>query len=67
MLHRLSSITHKEFLHIIRDPRTLAIMFLMPVVQLVLLGYAATTDVKHLAMAVLDQDRTPSSRHLIEA
>jgi ABC-2 type transport system permease protein len=67
MLSRLSSITHKEFLHIIRDPRTLAIMFLMPVVQLILLGYAATTDVKHLAMAVLDQDRTPTSRQLIEA
>ena len=53
MLVRILSIIRKEFLHIIRDPRTLAVMFLIPVVQLVLLGYAATTDVKHLATAVL--------------
>lgn len=67
MLVRVLSITRKEFLHIVRDPRTLAVMFLMPVMQLLLLGYTATTDVKHLATAVLDGDRTPSSRALIEA
>jgi ABC-2 type transport system permease protein len=64
---RILSITRKEFLHILRDPRTLAVMFLIPVVQLLLLGYAATTDVKHLSTAVLDQDRTPRSRELVEA
>jgi ABC-2 type transport system permease protein len=64
---RVLSITRKEFLHILRDPRTLAVMFLIPVVQLVLLGYAATTDVKHLSMAVWDQDRTASSRALVDA
>jgi ABC-2 type transport system permease protein len=67
MFVRILSITRKEFLHIVRDPRTLAVMFLIPIVQLLLLGYAATTDVKHLATAVLDQDRTPHSRDLIEA
>jgi ABC-2 type transport system permease protein len=67
MLVRILSITRKEFLHIVRDPRTLAVMFLIPIVQLLLLGYAATTDVKHLATAVLDQDRTPRSRDLAEA
>jgi len=64
---RLLPIVRKEFIHIVRDPRTLAIMFLIPVVQLILLGYAATTDIKHLATAVLDADRTPQSRQLIEA
>jgi ABC-2 type transport system permease protein len=64
---RTLSITRKEFLHIFRDPRTLAIIFLIPVVQLLMLGYAATTDVKHLATAVLDQDHTHGSRQLIEA
>jgi ABC-2 type transport system permease protein len=64
---RILSITRKEFLHIIRDPRTLAVMFLIPIVQLILLGYAATTDVKHLTTAVWDQDRTPRSRELLEA
>ena len=68
MIARLLSIARKELLHIFRDPRTLAIiMFLMPVMQLLLLGYAATTDVRHLATAVLDQDRTARSRALIEA
>lgn len=67
MILRTLTITRKEFLHIIRDPRTLAVMFLIPVVQLVLLGYAATTDINHLATAVWDQDRTARSRELIEA
>jgi ABC-2 type transport system permease protein len=67
VFYRILSITRKEFLHIVRDPRTLAVMFLIPVVQLLLLGYAATTDVKHLPMAVLDQDRTARSRELVEA
>jgi len=57
----------KELLHIVRDRRTLAVMFLIPVVQLFLLGYAATSDIKHLRTAVLDRDRTPQSRELIAA
>ncbi len=67
VLVRIFAVTRKEFLHIIRDPRTLAVMFLIPVIQLVLLGYAATTDVKHLATAVWDQDKTARSRELVEA
>jgi ABC-2 type transport system permease protein len=42
-------------------------MFLIPIVQLFLLGYAATTDVQHLRTAVLDRDLTPQSRELIAA
>jgi ABC-2 type transport system permease protein len=56
----------KEFTHIFRDPRTLAVMFLIPVIQLILLGYAATTDVDHISTAVFDQDRTAQSRELID-
>ena len=67
MIVRILSVTRKEFLHIIRDPRTLAVMFLIPIVQLILLGYAATTDVKHLRTAIWDQDRTQRSRELMEA
>lgn len=66
-LNRTVAVMHKEFLHIRRDPRVLAVMFLIPVVQLVLLGYAATTDVEHLPTAVLDRDRTRQSRELLEA
>ncbi len=67
MLTRTLSIARKEFLHIIRDPRTLATMFLIPIMQLMLLGYAATNDVGHVIMAVLDWDRTPESRALVDA
>lgn len=64
---RTWAITRKEFIQIVRDPRTLAVMFLIPIIQLVLLGYAATTNVDHLRTAVLDQDKSPESRELIKA
>ncbi len=64
---RLLPIMRKEFIHIIRDPRTLVVMFLTPLIQLILFGYAATSDVRNISMAVYDQSRTPQSRHLVEA
>lgn len=67
MLRRTLAITRKEIIHILRDPRSLSIMFLMPIMQLILLGYTATTDVEHLPTAVLDQDRTSQSRELVDA
>jgi ABC-2 type transport system permease protein len=67
VIRRTLAITRKEIIHIIRDPRSLTIMFLMPVMQLILLGYTATTDVEHLATAVLDQDQTLQSRELVDA
>jgi ABC-2 type transport system permease protein len=67
MTGRLFFVIYKEFIHVVRDPRTLAVMFLMPIMQLILLGYAMTTDVDHLPSIVLDQDLTSQSRALIEA
>ena len=67
MNSRILPIMRKEFLHIIRDPRTLGIMLVIPLVEMLLFGYAVTTDVKHLPMAVLDQDRSAQSRELVEA
>jgi len=64
---RLFSLIRKEFIQIIRDPRTLMLTFLMPVMQLLLLGYAATNDVRNVALAVYDQDKSASSRALLEA
>lgn len=64
---RIAPITRKEFIQIIRDPRTLAIMFLIPIIQLIMLGYAATTNVEHLPTAILDQDKSRESRDLIDA
>jgi ABC-2 type transport system permease protein len=67
MIKRLLSLVSKEFIQIVRDPRTLGITFMMPVVMLLLLGYAATNDVRNIALVVSDQDQSPASRHLIEA
>ena len=64
---RTLTVARKELFHIVRDRRTLAVMFLIPIVQLFLLGYAATTDVDHLRTAVLDGDKSADSRALITA
>ena len=64
---RIFSIIRKEFLQIFRDPRTLAMIIVMPIMQLFLLGYAATTDVKNISMTVWDQSKTPQSRALLDA
>lgn len=66
-LGRIMAIMRKEFIHIRRDPRTLAIALIMPVFQLVMFGYAVTNDVEHLPLAVFDQDRTAASRALVDA
>ncbi len=67
MYSRLMSLIRKEFIQIMRDPRTLAIIFVMPVLMLFLLGYAATNDVRNIDMVVFDQDQSPASRRLVEA
>jgi ABC-2 type transport system permease protein len=67
MIERTVTVARKELLHIVRDRRTLAVVFLIPVIQLFLLGYAATTDIEHLPTAVLDADRSAQSRELIGA
>ncbi len=67
MNSRLLSIIRKEFIQIFRDPRTLGLILVMPIVQLFLLGYAATTDVKNVPIAVWDESRTPQSRALLDA
>jgi ABC-2 type transport system permease protein len=66
MIFRIFHLVYKEFIHISRDPRTLAIMIVMPLVMLILLGYAATTDIEHLQTAVYDGDNSQQSRDLIE-
>lgn len=67
MRMRLLAIIRKEFIQIRRDVRTLAMIIVMPMMQLFLLGYAATTDVKNIALAVWDQDRSAQSRALLDA
>lgn len=66
MIARTIAIAKKEFIQIIRDARTLAVVFTLPVLMLVLYGYGINMDVKHLKLAVLDMDETPESRSFID-
>lgn len=66
MRSRIWPIAKKEFLHIWRDPRTLLMILLQPVIMLLLFGYALTSDIKHTPMAVWDQDNSPASRSLVQ-
>jgi len=62
---RLRHVIRKEFLELRQDPRLFVLVVLAPILQLVMLGYAATTDVKNIPLVVVDQDRTTESRDLI--
>lgn len=62
---RLLAVARKETIHLLRDPRSLALAFLIPLLLVLLFGYALNLDVEELASAVVDQDRTPESRELI--
>jgi drug efflux transport system permease protein len=65
-MNRIRAVVRKEVIQILRDPRTLTLIIMMPLMQLVLYGYAIDTDVKHLATAVYNEDMTPLSRRLIQ-
>jgi ABC transporter DrrB family efflux protein len=62
----LSAILFKEFIIVWRDPMTLFFMFFPPLVEMIAFGYALDTDVKHMAMMILNEDRTVESRQLID-
>ena len=63
---RILHLVRKELLQLRRDPQMLRIVFISPIFQLFIFGYAVTTDVKHVATALLDQDRSVQSRDLAE-
>jgi len=66
MMLRLRTLIWKEFIELRRSPQLLRLVLIAPVVQLTLMGYAATTDVRNVPIAVVDADRSPRSRQLIE-
>lgn len=67
MNSRLLSIIRKEFIQIFRDMRTLVMILIIPIMQLFLLGYSATSDVRNIPLAVLDQSRSHESRALLDS
>ncbi len=63
---RLKAVTKKELLHIVRDVRSLMLALLLPLIMLLLFGYALTLDVDRIPTYVYDRDHTPQSRELID-
>ncbi len=62
---KLKGIIKKEFIHIIRDKRTLYISFIMPLLLLIIFGYAIRTDLRNINLGVIDYDSTPLTRKII--
>jgi ABC-2 type transport system permease protein len=66
MLQRLKTMLIKEFIQVFRDPRMRIILFIPPIMQLIVFGYAANTDIRNISLAIYDLDRSPESREMIE-
>jgi ABC-2 type transport system permease protein len=64
-MRRVLHLVKKELLELRQDPRLFGIVILAPIIQLTVLGYAATTDVKHVPIVIVDPDRSSESRALI--
>jgi len=64
---RMHALIVKEFIQLMRDRITLAIVVFMPLAQLLIFGFAINTDVKHLHTVVFDQSRTQESRAMINS
>jgi ABC-2 type transport system permease protein len=64
MFERIAQMLVKEFIQILRDPRMRTVIFVMPLVQTLVFGYAVTTDVTHIPTAIFDLDNSRASREL---
>jgi ABC-2 type transport system permease protein len=66
MIRRIGTLVWKEFVELRNSPHLLRLVLVAPVIQLTLLGYAATTDITNVPIVVVDGDRSPRSRQLLE-
>jgi ABC-2 type transport system permease protein len=64
-LRRTRAVARKEFLHILRDPRSLVMALALPILMILLFGYALTLDVDRIPTIFYDADQSPESRELI--
>jgi len=63
---KIVTLASKEIRHILRDPRALALIFILPIIMIMLYGYAVNLDLKNIPVALVDHDRSPVSRHMVE-
>lgn len=66
-LNRIREVVRKEFRQLFRDPRMVRMIIGPPLVQLIVFGYAVSTDIRHTSTFVVDLDRTKESREIVEA
>jgi ABC-2 type transport system permease protein len=64
-MRRILYVMWKEIIELRQDPRIFGIIFIAPVVQLTVLGYAATTDVRNVPVVIVDADRSTASQELV--
>lgn len=62
---RIQAILRKEFIHIFRDPRSLVIIFIWPILMVFIYGYAITFDIRSIRLGLLDEDRSAASRSIV--
>lgn len=65
MFERIITMLKKEFIQVFRDPKMTRVIFVVPIVQMIVFGYAVTTDVKHISTALIDRDNSVKSRDYI--
>ncbi|MBF0542819.1 MAG: ABC transporter permease [Candidatus Riflebacteria bacterium] len=65
-LRRVRRLVRKELTQILRDPKMIGLMFIMPVFQMFIFGYMATTDINHVQTVILDEDHSRASRGFVE-
>ncbi|MDD2680061.1 MAG: ABC transporter permease, partial [Candidatus Omnitrophica bacterium] len=65
MFERARAILVKEFKQIFRDPRMKTVIFITPLIQILIFGYAANKDINYVPTAILDRDNTKESRELL--
>ena len=65
-MNQFIAFVKKEFYHILRDKRTILILLVMPIIQIILFGFAITTEVKNTPMAVLDMSKDNATRQITE-
>ena len=64
MIRRLKQMLIKEFIQVFRDKRTRFVLFVPPIVQMLIFGYAAVYEINHVTTAVLDLDQFPVVGHV---
>lgn len=65
MFERILQMLKKELIQVLRDPKTRGVLFVAPLIQMMIFGYAVTTDVRHIATAIYDLDHSVASRELV--